>query len=75
MACLYWMLTGRTPRGFPPDADPVAVVLREPPVPVRERRSSIPGRLADLMDEMLDETNEAMPASASELSRTLEEML
>ncbi|MFH7340776.1 protein kinase [Streptomyces sp. KHY 26] len=74
MACLYWMLTGRTPRDFPPDADPVAVVLREPPVPVRERRSSIPGRLADLMDEMLDEANEAMPASASELSRTLEEM-
>ena len=49
-ACLYWMLTGSAPRDFPPDADPVAVVLREPPVPVRDRVPSLPRRLAELID-------------------------
>ncbi|AXE82621.1 hypothetical protein C5746_06085 [Streptomyces atratus] len=57
MACLYWMLTGlywmltgSAPRDFPPGADPVAVVLREPPVPVRDRLPSLPRRLAELID-------------------------
>lgn len=34
-ACLYWMLTGATPRDFPQHKDPIAVALREPVVPVR----------------------------------------
>jgi eukaryotic-like serine/threonine-protein kinase len=74
-ACLYWMLTGEAPRDFPPGADPVAVVLREPPVPVRERLRFIPHRLAAAIDETLNETTDAGPASASELSRTLREAL
>jgi len=74
-ACLYWMLTGGTPRDFPPGTDPVAIVLREPPVPVRERLRSIPRRLAAAIDETLDETAGAGPASASELSRALRQAL
>lgn len=74
-ACLYWMLTGETPRDLPPDADPVAIVLREPPIPVRERLRSIPRRLAEAIDETLDETANATPASASALSRTLRQAL
>lgn len=71
MACLYWMLTGETPRTFPPDADPVAVVLHEPPIPIRERLPSLPRQLADVIDAALDETPENTPASATALSRAL----
>jgi serine/threonine protein kinase len=74
-ACLYWMLTGATPRDFPPGADPVAIVLREPPIPVRERLRSIPRQLAEAIDDTLDETASARPASASTLSRTLRQTL
>ncbi|GAB2588399.1 hypothetical protein Aab01nite_43190 [Paractinoplanes abujensis] len=52
-ACLYWMLTGATPRDFPAGADPVAVVLREPAVPVRERLSTLPAALAEAIDAAL----------------------
>ncbi len=72
-ACLYWMLTGSTPRDFPPGADPVAVVLREPPVPVRDRLPSLPRRLAELIDAALDESTAPEPSSASALSQALRE--
>ncbi|EHR62319.1 protein kinase domain-containing protein [Saccharomonospora cyanea] len=52
-ACLYWMLTGATPRDFPAGSDPVAVGLREPVVPVRRRLPSLGTRLADVLDEAL----------------------
>ncbi|TDO37475.1 protein kinase domain-containing protein [Paractinoplanes brasiliensis] len=55
-ACLYWMLTGATPRDFPAGADPVAVVLREPPTPVRERLPSLPAALAAAVDAALNES-------------------
>ncbi|MDY7089687.1 MAG: hypothetical protein SYR96_31855 [Actinomycetota bacterium] len=55
-ACLYWMLTGTTPRDFPAGADPVAVVLREPPTPVRERLPSLPAALAAAVDAALNES-------------------
>ncbi|MBL7255347.1 protein kinase domain-containing protein [Paractinoplanes lichenicola] len=54
-ACLYWMLTGSPPRDFPAGADPVAVVLREPPVPVRERLPALPAALAAEIDAALTE--------------------
>ncbi|WP_307872646.1 FHA domain-containing serine/threonine-protein kinase [Paractinoplanes ovalisporus] len=60
-ACLYWMLTGATPRDFPPGADPVAVVLREPPVPIRKRLPTLPEPAASVVDAALGED----PASAA----------
>ncbi|MCG8927315.1 protein kinase [Lentzea sp. CC55] len=54
-ATLYWMLTGTTPRDFPAGADPVAVVLREPAVPIRAREPALPARLAAAVDEVLTE--------------------
>ncbi len=54
-ACLYLMLTGATPRDFPAGRDPIAVVLREPVVPVRDRLASVPPRLAAVLDEALAE--------------------
>ncbi|MFJ1546067.1 protein kinase [Streptomyces sp. NPDC088246] len=63
-ACLYWMLTGSAPRDFPPGADPVAVVLREPPVPVRDRLPSLPRRLAELIDAGLVDRPRITPTTA-----------
>jgi eukaryotic-like serine/threonine-protein kinase len=70
-ACLYWMLTGETPHDFPPGAEPVAIVLRESPVPVRERLDTVPARLAETIDQALAEP----PASATELAETLRRAL
>jgi serine/threonine protein kinase len=54
-ACLYWMLTGTTPRDFPAGADPYIVVLREPVVPLRDRGVPVPPALAVLIDETLSD--------------------
>ncbi len=67
-ATLYWMLTGCTPRDFPPGADPVAVVLREDPVPVRVREAVAPA-LAATIDEAL---TEGRAMTAGELRKALE---
>lgn len=52
-ATLYAMLTGTPPREFPPGADPIAVILRDQPVPIRRRDPSLPSRLATLIDDAL----------------------
>jgi serine/threonine protein kinase len=70
-ACLYWMLTGCAPRDFPPGADPVAVVLREPPVPVRGRRPTLPRRLAELIDATLVDQPGITPTTAEDLASAL----
>ncbi|SED10057.1 Serine/threonine protein kinase [Amycolatopsis tolypomycina] len=70
-ACLYWMITGLPPREFPPDTDPVAVVLRQPPIPIRDRLPTVPTALADVIDAALDETDRAGPESAAELAAAL----
>ncbi|MEU1299954.1 FHA domain-containing serine/threonine-protein kinase [Streptomyces shenzhenensis] len=72
-ACLYWMLTGATPRDFPPGRDPVAVALREPVVPIRERVGSVPPRLAHVIDETLTDTPRITVRTAPELARLLKD--
>jgi serine/threonine protein kinase len=74
-ACLYWMLTGATPRDFPADRDPVAVALREPVVPIRARRSSVPPRLAAVVDEALVDKPRISITTADELARALRDAL
>ncbi|CAM5258321.1 protein kinase domain-containing protein [Streptomyces aurantiogriseus] len=73
-ACLYWLLTGATPRDFPPDRDPVAIVLREPVVPIRDRDPSVPPRVARVVDEALVDTPRIAVRSAEELAATLREV-
>ncbi|MFY1587472.1 protein kinase domain-containing protein [Micromonospora sp. WMMD734] len=70
-ACLYWMLTGATPRDFPAGADPVAVVLRTRPVPVRQRTGAVPARLAEVIDEMLVDQPRVTATTATELADAL----
>jgi len=68
-ACLYWMLTGATPRDFPSDKDPVTVGLRDPVVPIRERLPSVPAPVAAILDEALVD---ASITTADELARALQ---
>jgi serine/threonine protein kinase len=70
-ACLYWMLTGATPRDFPPGRDPVAIALREPVIPIRERDPSVPRRLAGVIDAALADTPRIAIRSARELADAL----
>ena len=49
-ATLYYMLTGKYPRDLTGDIDPMLEILTKPPVPIRERDSSIPQPLAELLD-------------------------
>lgn len=70
-ACLYWMLTGATPRDFPTRKDPVAVALRSPVVPVRDRQPSVPPRLATVIDEALVDTPHLALTTADELADAL----
>jgi serine/threonine protein kinase len=72
-ACLYWMLTGATPRDFPPAADPVAVVLREPPIPIRDRVPTIPRGLANVVDAALVDNPTMEITTAAELAGALME--
>ncbi|MFF1911849.1 protein kinase [Streptomyces sp. NPDC058239] len=74
-ACLYWMLTGSAPRDFPPGTDPVAVVLREKPVPVRDRLPSLPRRLAELIDAALVDRPRITPTTASDLRSAIREAM
>lgn len=74
-ACLYWMLTRATPRDFPPGADPVLAVLRQPVIPAAERGTPLPARLATLLDDILtanDPTPDGGP-SAREFHDALRE--
>ncbi|MFJ1596501.1 FHA domain-containing protein [Streptomyces sp. NPDC088261] len=72
-ACLYWMLTGATPRDFPPGRDPIAITLREPVVRIRDRDPSVPPRLAGVIDAALVDTPRITIRSARELADALRE--
>jgi hypothetical protein len=52
-ATLYFLLTGTTPREFPPGTDPIMVVLRQPAAPVREHNPAIPPQVAAVIDDAL----------------------
>lgn len=52
VACLYYMLTGTSPRNFD-NKDPWLVVLQTSPVPVQKCLPSLPQPLADLIDMAL----------------------
>ncbi len=71
-ASLYYMLTGVPPRNFSGGRNPVGVVLRNNPIPIRERDSSIPRALAEVIDHALIEEPEIYFKSAGEFRKALE---
>lgn len=70
-ATLYRMLTGATPRDFPPTTDPVVVLLQQSAVPVRQRDPSVPRRLARVVDEALIDHPRIVTTTADEFRRAL----
>ncbi len=69
-ACLYFMLTGNFPRNFT-DGDPFLAVLQNDPVHIRQRDTSIPKRLAEVIDLALVEKPEIYFKSATEFKQAL----
>ena len=54
-ASFYFLLTGQFPRDFRNDRDVWKTVLEQDTVPIRQRDSSIPRKLADVIDKALRE--------------------
>jgi eukaryotic-like serine/threonine-protein kinase len=57
-ACLYYMLTGDYPRNFADGIQQEAVILEQLVIPIRERNSDIPVRLAEVIDRALYEDSD-----------------
>ena len=71
-ASLYNMLTGQIPRDFRPGKDPWMILLREAPVPVRQRDASIPKKLAEVIDSALIDNPAITFKTAADLKCALE---
>ena len=69
-ASLYYMLTGDLPRDFS-DNDIFLAVLRNDPVPIRDREPNIPRKLAKVIDLGLVEKPEIYFKSAKEFKQAL----
>jgi serine/threonine protein kinase len=69
-ACLYYMLTGSSPRNFT-DSDPFLVVLQTNPVPIRQRNADIPQRLAEIIDLALVDKPEIYFKNAATFKQAL----
>ena len=71
-ACLYQMLTGKPPRNFVKGTDPWIVILQTTAIPIRERNSSIPERLAEVIDAALHDVPKIRFQTAREFREALE---
>jgi serine/threonine-protein kinase len=69
---LYCLLTGCTPRDFG-DGDKCLAVLEADPVPIRKRRSDLPPRVAEVIDEALKEEPALAFQTAGAFKGALEE--
>jgi serine/threonine protein kinase len=70
-ASLYAMLTNFCPRDFREGKDVWLTILETNAVPIRERRASIPRKLAEVIDKALVDRPEIGFKSAGELRRAL----
>ena len=71
-ATLYFLLTGATPRDFPPDIAPELVVLQQPVIKIRDRNPHIPQRLADVIDNVLVDDSPLAVKDIAAFKRSLE---
>jgi hypothetical protein len=62
------LLTGHPPRDFAPGCDPIAVIMRDDPIPLAARAPGLPPALTAIIDEALSETR---PMPAAELRDAL----
>jgi eukaryotic-like serine/threonine-protein kinase len=68
-ASLYYMLTGEIPRDI--SGDPIAAILTNPVIPIRQRDRSIPREVAKVIDAALQEEPRIYFQSASEFQQAL----
>ena len=69
-ATLYYMLTGAYPRNFE-GIEPMLAILKNQPVPIRDRDASIPKPLANLIDLALQDKPNLHFKSAMEFKQAL----
>jgi pSer/pThr/pTyr-binding forkhead associated (FHA) protein len=73
-ATLYNLLTGCYPRDFD-GKDPLYAILREAPIPIRNRDSRIPQPLAEVIDFALQDNPEIPFKSAAEFKKALTQVI
>ncbi|MBI4618135.1 MAG: protein kinase [Planctomycetes bacterium] len=71
-ATLYHMVTNEFPRDFGRGEDPIAIILGQAPVPIRKRDSSIPAKVAKVIDKALSDKVADRCADAGEFKEALE---
>jgi serine/threonine protein kinase len=74
-ATLYHMLTFRYPRDFPPEADPLNVILSGGTLPLRQRDPWLPARLAEVVDRAVADDLGQRYATAAEFRDALRRTL
>ncbi len=74
-ATLYHLLTGSYARDFPPNVDPLAVILRGDSVPLRHRDPSVPDALAEVVDRALEDEPARRYPTAREFLSALRRVL
>jgi serine/threonine protein kinase len=74
-ASLYSLLTGRYPRDFPVGMDWWVAVLQNNAVPIRQRNSAVPQKLAEVIDQALVEQASSSFKTAAEFKQALEAAL
>lgn len=74
-ATLYHLLTGTTPRSFPPGKDRWLVVLQSRAVPIRQRDPGLPPRFSAVIDHALTDDPEIDFKTAAEFKQALEASL
>lgn len=70
-ASYYNMLTGQFPKNFRPGKNPWQIIVSEPAESIRKRNSSIPPRLAAVIDKALVEQPELSYKSAADFRRDI----
>jgi len=71
-ATFYWTLTGKCPLDFPRGRDPVEVILRDDPLPIRERDPDVPSPIAEVFDRALESDVSHRYQDASEFELALQ---
>lgn len=74
-ATFYNMLTGKTPRDYPPGQSPQEVVLHGEIVPIRRRAPTIPRNIAEVIDQAVAKRTEDRYQSAAEFHEALIKVL
>jgi serine/threonine protein kinase len=74
-ATFYYLLTGQFPRDLARDQDPIEVILKDILVPIRKRDSTIPSRVAEVIDRSLSNNPNDRYTNADEMLLALEKAL